>query len=55
MLSASEGGRRKSDVVREVAWILVYKSGPNTDKGEGAKKSENYADIISGSSLVLVT
>ena len=29
---------------------LYYKSGPNVDKGGGVKKSENFADVISGSS-----
>ena len=46
-----EGGHGKADVVREVVWILKYKSAPNADKGrEGVKKSENFADIISGNS-----
>ena len=30
--------------------IFLYKSDPNTDKGEGVKKSEIFVDIISGSS-----
>ena len=30
---------------------LMYKSVPNADKGDGVKKSESFADIISGSSL----
>ena len=31
-------------------------SDPNADKGrEGVKKSENFADIISGSSLIRLT
>ena len=29
----------------------MYKSVLNADKGEGAKKSENFADVIDGSSL----
>ena len=32
----------------------MYKTDPNADKGEGVKKSENFADIISGSSLMAV-
>ena len=31
---------------------LEHKSDLNADKGEGVKKSENFADIISGSSLM---
>ena len=44
------------DVVREVALIL-YKSDPNADKGgkKGVKKSQHFADIISGSSLKYLT
>ena len=51
MMSASEGKgfHRKVDVVREFTRILQYKTVPNADKGEGEKKSENLADVISGS------
>ena len=40
MMSASEGGEghEKVYVVREVAWILNYKSVPNADKGGGDSK-----------------
>ena len=31
--------------------IFLYKSDPNTDKGEGVKKSEIFVDIINGSPL----
>ena len=34
--------------------FIVYKSDPNADKGEGVEKSENFADIINGSSLTLI-
>ena len=40
MMSAfekGEGGHGKADIVREVARILQYKSGPKADKGEGFK------------------
>ena len=41
MMSASEeeGGHGKTDVVREVAWILLYKSDPNADKGGGDQQT----------------
>ena len=32
------GGTSKADVVREVAWILYYKSDPNADKGGRGSK-----------------
>ena len=48
MMSTFERGLGKAVVVREV----VYKSAPNADKGSGGgQKSEQCADIISGSSL----
>ena len=34
-------------------YTTKYKSVPNVDKGEGVKKSKNFADIISGSSLTM--
>ena len=38
MMSASEWGvMEKADVVREVAWLLYYKSVPNVDEGRGSK------------------
>ena len=48
MMSALEGGHGEADVVRGVAWIVYYTS---ADKGEGLKKSENFADVINGCSL----
>ena len=34
---------------------MLYKSVPNADKGrEGVKKSENFADVINGSSPVQI-
>ena len=51
MTSAFEGGHGKGDVVREVAFILYYKSVPNVDKGEGVKNSKIFADVNNGSSL----
>ena len=45
------GDHGKADVAWEVASILCCKSDPNADTGEGVKKSEHFADIISGSSL----
>ena len=53
MMSASEGergGHGKANVIREVARIFYHKSDPNADKGEGVKKSENFADVINGCS-----
>lgn len=44
-------GHGKADVVREAALKLEYKSDPNADRGEGVKKSYNFADIISGAPL----
>ena len=50
MMSASngEGAHVKVDVIMEVAWVLKYKSNLKADTG--GKKSEIFADIISGSS-----
>ena len=41
MISASEGegAHGKADVVREFARILLYKSVPNANMGEGVKRS----------------
>ena len=39
MMSASEGGHGKADVVREVACILWYRSVPNAE--EGGRGSKN--------------
>ena len=33
--------------------IYIILSDPNTDKGEGVKKSENFVDIIPGGSLTI--
>ena len=54
MMSASEGGHGKAEIVREVVRILEYKSVPNADKGEGVEKSENFADVIYGCSLTCI-
>ena len=35
----------------EVAEILCYKTVLKADKGEGVKKSENFADVINGCPL----
>ena len=32
------GGYPHADIVREVAWIYYYESGPNADKGGGGSK-----------------
>ena len=45
------GGHGKADVVLEVVRIIEYKSVLNADKKEGVKKSKNFVDVISGSSL----
>ena len=48
---------KQTYVEMEVALNLKYKSDPNVDKGGGDKKirkSENIADIISGSSLMVL-
>ena len=37
LISVSEGGHGKADVVREVAWILYYKSVPNADMSKNPK------------------
>ena len=60
MTSAPRGGggvSGKADEVRELSKggcvNLYYKSVPNADKGgEGVKKSENFADVINGCSLM---
>ena len=36
------GGHGKADVLREVAWILYYKSVPNADKGGGGRKFRKF-------------
>ena len=41
-----EGGSTKADIVREVAWIYYYRSINNSDKGEGVKKPEHFADVF---------
>ena len=42
------GGRGswKSNIVREVAWIIYYKSAPNADRVEGVKITQNILDVI---------
>ena len=40
IMSTSEGGRGKSDVVGKVALMFFYKSDPNADKGERVKNPE---------------
>ena len=52
------GGASRYDVrIRGESWKsrrskgYYYKSVPNPDKGEGVKKSENFADVINGCSL----
>ena len=42
MMSASEGGHGIADVVREVAFILYYKSVPNADRGGGGQKIRKF-------------
>ena len=52
MMSASEGGHGKVDVVREVARFCSLNQFQMRARGEEVKKSENLADSISGSSLL---
>ena len=54
MMFPSEGerGHGKVDVVREVSRILLYKSVPNAEKGEGVKKSDIFADVVYGCSFL---
>ena len=53
MMSASEGGHGKADVVREVVSILYYKSVPNADKGEGVKNLKTLWSSLMEASLPL--
>ena len=43
------GGHGKADIVREVAYVVLYKSVPNADRG--GQKSEIFVDIINGTPL----
>ena len=52
MMSASEGGHGKADIVREVARIFSINQFQMRARGEGVKKSEILVDIISRSSLM---
>ena len=46
-----DGGHGNAHAVREVAWILQYKSPASLYKGEGVKSGRNFAYVLYGHSL----
>ena len=41
-IGGGHGGHGNADIVREVAWFLLYKSDLNVDKGETGKKNDFF-------------